>query len=308
MVDRGFAPHQRPSAGPASTPVAFLSYAHAETELALQFRDALASRGLRVLIDVDDLKPGEGISEFARRSVKTADATICLISTASLSSAWVVFEAVTTLHKEQIDPAARLIACATDQAFFHPEFRLHVTKLLDERLATIDRALIQYLSQQLDMNDLAADRSQLLRMRANLGDVLERLRGSLTLALGADNVVASATKVADHIRELFGQPPSRTDPRDIRERAEELRRHLWDGRMDDALDRFLDFVQEFSNAPKHKRDATLVANTLRRIEMAERDQGLSFGVAEKQRQPMISRFLELIDEIETHPELPVVPA
>jgi len=64
------------------------------------------------------------------------------------------------------DAAARLIACATDQAFFHPEFRLSVTKLLDERLATIDRALMQYLSQQLDMNDLAADRSRLLRMRA----------------------------------------------------------------------------------------------------------------------------------------------
>ena len=306
MVDRHSPQRARATgAGASADPVAFLSYAHAESDVALAFRQALASRGLHVLIDVEHLRPGEDISEFARRSVRAADATICLVSTRSLSSAWVVFEAVTPLHKEHVAPASRLIACATDQAFFHPEFRLKVTESLDAQLSRIDQLLARYLAEQLDMNDLSAERSRLLRMRAGLGDVLERLRSSLTLPLSAETLLDAATRVADHIRDLRGMPPSRSDPRDIRARADELRRHLWDGRTDDALDRLLDFVREFSDVPKHIRDATLLANTLRRIERAESERGLSFSAAEEQRQPMIARFLELIDEIEIHPEIPV---
>ena len=290
---------------PAPAPVAFLSYAHTESQIALRFREALASHGLTILIDIEHLKLGEDISDFARRAVRAADATICVVSAASLSSAWVVFEAVTTLHKEYANPNALLIACATDDAFFAPDFRLAVTRSIDERLATINQLLAQYLKEQLDMNDLSMERSRLLTMRATLGDILARLRNSLTLKLTAETLIATAMRIADHIRELRGQPPSRSDPRDIRARAEELRRHMWDGRTDDALDRMLDFVREFSDLPKHVRDATFLANTLRRIEKAEKEAGLAFSAAEEQRQPTIYKLLELIDEIELHPSLPL---
>jgi len=98
---------------------------------------------------------------------------------------------------------------------------------------------------------------------------------------------------------------SARDPRDIRARAEELRRFLWDGRTDDALDRMLDFVVEFSDLPKKLRDATLISNSLRRIEQAEADRRVTFTAAEKQRQPLIYKLLELIDEIEIDPRLPM---
>ena len=96
----------------------------------------------------------------------------------------------------------------------------------------------------------------------------------------------------------------RSDPRDIRVRVDELRQHIWDGRTDDALDRLLDFVREFSDVSKHVRDATFLANTLRRIEKAEKA-GLTFDAAEQQRQPTIYKLLELIDEIEVNPQLPM---
>jgi hypothetical protein len=57
--------------------------------------------------------------------------------------------------------------------------------------------------------------------------------------------------------------------------------------------------------PKDVRDATLVANTLRRIERLEKEGNLPFSEAEEQRQPTIYRFLELIDEIEIRPHLPL---
>ena len=307
MVDRISQQRARASAvaGSPTVPVVFLSYTHAESAIALSFREALASSGLHIIIDVEHLKPGEDIAEFARRSVRAADATVCLVSAEGLSSAWVVFEAVTTLHKEHANPAARLIACATDAAFFDPTFRLQVTKSIDGQLAKINELLVKYLAEELDMTDLSMERSRLMGMRANLGDVLARLRNSLTLPLEPDTLKGVATRVADYVRDLCGQLPSRTDPRDIRARAEELRRHLWEGRTDDALDRMLDFVREFSDVPKHVRDATFLSNTLRRIERMEKDGALLFSAAEEQRQPTIYKLLELIDEIEVYPQLPV---
>jgi TIR domain len=288
-----------------SAPVAFLSYAHEESTIAKAFRDALGACGLRIIIDVEHAVPGEDIVEFARRSIRAADVTICLVSTASLSSTWVVFEAVSTLQREHIDPEARLIACATDRTFFDHECRLRITKSVGDRLTQIDTLLLEYLKQQLDFADLASERSRLISMRASLGEVLAHCRNSLTLELREDNLVECATKVADHIRRLRGLQPSRGDPRDIRARAEELRRHLWEGRTEDALDRMLDFVREFSDRAKHVRDVTSLSNTLRRIDRAEKEGRVAFAAAEEQRQPTIYKLLELIDEIEVYPQLPV---
>ena len=290
----------------AAAPKVFLSYAHVEMEIALAFREALSSCGIDILMDVDHLKPGDDITQFARQSVKVADATLCIVSAASLSSAWVVFEAVTTLHKEASNPESRLIACATDESFFDPEIRIQVTREIDKKVTGINQLIPEYLAKELDFADLSLERSRLLSMRNTLGDVLVRLRNSLTLPLKTETLADTAARVADHIRGLRGQPPSRTDPRDIRARAEELRRYLWDDRTDDALDRLLDFVREFSDEPKFVRDAISLANTLRRIDRAEKEKGLAFEAAEGQRQPTIYKLLVLIDEIEVHPQLSAV--
>jgi hypothetical protein len=301
-------PFNRPDLGTdrsATDPVVFLSYAHAEKEIALAFSEALKGRGLGVLLDATHLQPGQSVEEFARQCVKDADATVCLVSALSLSSEWVVFEAVSTLHKERSNQTARLIACATDQSFFNSDFRLTVTKSINDELKQIDAHLAEYLAQQLDMTDLSATRSRLLAMRTGLGEVLERLRESLTLTLNTSTLLDTATRVADHLRALRGLKPTRMDRRDSRARAGELRAHLWDGRTDDALGRLLDFVTDFSHSPKHRREATLISNTWRRTEVAEKDGKITFDEAEKQRQPMIERFLGLIDEIELDPQLPM---
>lgn len=296
---------QTAPAGPGKVPVVFLSYSHGESQIALAFRDALAACGLDILIDRDHLQPSEDIVEFARRSVRAADATVCLLSPASLGSAWVVFEAVTTLQKEHADPAARLIACATDDAVFRDEIRIEVTKSIDDQVATLNQRIGEYLTKQLDLNELSVERSRLLSMRASLGDVLYRLRNSLTLIVSAETLAETSARIADHIRATRGQSPSRTDPRDIRARAEELRRFLFDGRTEDALDRLLDYVHEFSDLAERLRDAIALANTLRRIDRAEKDKGLKFNEAEASRQPTIRDLLKLIDDVEVHPQLPI---
>jgi hypothetical protein len=286
-------------------PVAFLSYAHADSEIAFAFREALSACGLEVIIDTKNLALGEDLVNFARSSVRRADATICVISTASLSSAWVIFEAVSALQSEHVDPSRRLIACAIDQDFLQPEFRLTLTTALDEKLLRLDELLLRYVEQRLATIDISAERDRLIQMRSDLGDVLARLKNSLTLTLTREGLTWCAQAAADYIRQLKGLAPFRIDPRDIGARAEELRRFLWDGRTDDALDRMLDFVVEFSDLPKKLRDATLISNSLRRIEQAETEKRVRFSAAEKQRQPLIYKLLELIDQIEVDPRLPM---
>lgn len=293
------------AAGSTAPPVVFLSYSHAESAISFAFRDALAACGLDVTLDVDHLRPGEDIAEFARDRVRHADATVCIVSAASLKSAWVMFEAMTTLQKEHTDPDARLIACATNQSVFDPAFGLEITKGIDERLVELNRLIVEYLTKQVDFNDLSLERSRWMRMRAGFGDVLDRVRNSLTLVIAPENLRQSAERIADYIRERRGQLPSREDPRDIRVRADELRQHLFEGRTDDALDRLLDFVREFSDVPEHVRKATFVSHNLRRIDHAVKDGRLKFGPAEKLRQPQIRDLLMLIDDIEVRPHLPV---
>ena len=177
----------------------FISYSHTESAVATRLRDFFRSQGLRVIIDADDLAPGGSIVDFIRRSVKAATATVVIVSAASLMSAWVMLEVVTSMTAEDLDVGTRLIACSTDQRFFEPEFRLQVTKEIDARLAVLDGLLREYGAKHLDITDIATEQVRLSRMRADLGGVLDRLRTTLTLRIDGDAFEGSASKIAKHL-------------------------------------------------------------------------------------------------------------
>ena len=214
-------------------PVVFLSYSHADAAVALTFREALANSGLEVIIDVDHLRPGEDLAEFGREAVRQADATICIVSTSSVSSVRGMFEAMTTLQQEFSDGEGRLIICVTDESVLGPGFRLQITKAIDSRVAELDALVSNYLIHNLDLTDLSSERSRLLGMRAGSGDVLDRARNSLSLILTPDTLRESAGRVAEFVRTLRGRSASRRDLGDIRPRTDELR-HLAQATIEDA--------------------------------------------------------------------------
>jgi hypothetical protein len=180
----------------------FISYSHSESEIAHALCTALRARRLRVIIDTDDLRAGEAIPDFARRSIRQCDATVAIVSTASLSSAWVIFEAVTTLDAENLDIGARLIACSLDERFLAPGFRLEITETIDRRLEEIDRLVPEYIERGLDFQDISGERTRLLRMKAALGQLLDRLRTTLTLPLRQDTVPLVADRIAARVEPL----------------------------------------------------------------------------------------------------------
>jgi hypothetical protein len=297
----------------SAAPTVFLSYARAEQVVANELCRALASNGLSVLIDTETLRPGEDIAAFGRRMVKRADATVCLVSSVSLESAWVVFEASTALENEYDNPTARLIACSTDRSFLEDTFQLTIVSKVDERIASLKAVIDEQFQKGLRINNLGQQHDRLLAMRNSLDAILARLRNSLTLCFDQgdrDGITQAAIRIADHVRELKGQPPSRSDPRDIRAQAQRLRTALVDYLVvedtDTSLGQLLQFAEENSITDRTRvRNASSYVNTLRRIERLEREGKLSFDQAEKQRQPTLVKLLELIDEIEADPQLPL---
>jgi hypothetical protein len=300
---------------PAAAPTVFLSYAHAEGVVAAELCRALGSNGLYVLIDTDKelFKPGEDIAVFGRRMIRRADATVCLVSRASLESAWVVFEASTALEHEDDNPTARLIACSTDRCFLDDNFYLALASTVDERIASLKAILREQLDRNLSLDNFGAEHKRLRMMREQLGPILDRLRNSLTLYVehgDHDALTDAARRIADHVRHLKGQQPSRTDPRDIRARARTLRdsvaNYLVVEDTDTSLGQVLQFAEEFTiTARERVHSAISYVNTLRRIERLEKERHLSFSDAEEQRQPTLKKVLALIDEIEADPQFPL---
>jgi hypothetical protein len=293
-------------AAPRAEPTVFLSYAHAEQAIVRELWQALTSNGLSVLIDEVHLKPGQDIADFARRMIKQADATVCLVSNVSIASAWVIFEATTALQNEHDNPNARIIACAADQVFFQDGIQLRLSTAINDRLTVLKAEIVSHLEHELDITVLEQERARLRAMRDSLGGVLARLRSSLTLTLTPpDGIASAARRIADHVRDLKGQQPARSDPRDLRARAHALRNYFVADETETALGELLQFVEEFSTDRRRMNSAISYCNTLRRIARMERDNNLRFLDAEERREPTIVKVLELIDLIEADPQLPL---
>jgi len=75
----------------------FVSYNHKDQRIALKISDKLAEEGFEVIIDADDMKTGQDIEQFILQSIRESNATISLISTNSLMSAWVTLETILSI-------------------------------------------------------------------------------------------------------------------------------------------------------------------------------------------------------------------
>lgn len=162
-------------------PVVFISYSHTDRLVVEKLKAALRERGIEVRLDSDSLNAGEDIEAFILRSVRDTDATLCLVSRASLLSPWVAMETLNRFHQGKWAATKKFIACYVDDGFFNAGFRLEATKEIDARIKKIDALIPRYIEQRIDTDDLNRDKSRLFELRNNLGTILQRLKGSLCL-------------------------------------------------------------------------------------------------------------------------------
>ncbi len=182
-------------------PTVFISYNHADREVAEKLKTVLKENHIDVMIDSEAMKAGENISDFIERSINDSDVTLSVVSNKSLLSAWVSMETVNTFYHEKSNPDKKFIACYIDDDFFQNDFRLEATKQIDARISEIDQKIPEYMKMKIDTNDLNSEKTRLYKLRSHLGDFILRLRESLTLDIREDQFDGNIARIISAIQD-----------------------------------------------------------------------------------------------------------
>lgn len=184
IVNQGV-PTELPEPG-SRPPSVFISYNHGDSKVADKLKEALEKNGIVVRIDKAVMEAGASIQGFIESSIRETDVTLSIVSNRSLLSAWVALETIGTFHHEKFANTKKFIACYIDDDFFRPEFRLNATKQIDSKIKEIDELIPEHMALTIDTNDLNGQKTRLFRLRNDLGDILDRLRGSLCVDIRED--------------------------------------------------------------------------------------------------------------------------
>lgn len=194
--------------GPASQTSVFISYSHADRPVMARLERALSERGIEVWTDLTKLAAGESIPDFIPRAIRKTGATLSIVSSASLLSDWVALETLHTFAAELFTSKRRFIAGYLDERFLNPAFRMDATTSLDQRLTELDRLAFLHRERQLDTQDLESQRGRLIRLRNGLGEILQRLRESLTVDLRGQEFENAVERICATIKSARRQDTS----------------------------------------------------------------------------------------------------
>lgn len=182
-------------------PVAFISYNHNDSEIALNIRDAIEAEGIEVIIDQDDMLAGENISGFINESIKNSTVTISIISNRSLKSAWVAMETINSYYHEMFSENKKFIGCFLDDDFFNKNFTLNAINDIDNQIKQNQELISKYHDKMIDTRDLNSQNSRLLALRNNLDGIIGRLRDSLCLDIRNEKFDESMEKILKVMRD-----------------------------------------------------------------------------------------------------------
>lgn len=184
----------------------FISYNHEDSQVAEKLKSALEKKGLLVTIDNVDMRAGASIQNFIESSVRDSDVTLSIVSNRSLLSAWVALESITAFYNEKLRSDKRFIACYIDGDFFQTDYRLNATEQIDAKIDEIEKLIPKYAEKKLDTSDLNSQKSRLFKLRNDLGDILLKLKDSLTLDIREPAFERSLARIIQTIEEIPSRP------------------------------------------------------------------------------------------------------
>ena len=200
VLEGGKADSIEPTIVPEKAPSVFISYNHADSKIADKLKAALEQNGIVVRIDRAVMEAGANIQEFIESSIRDTDVTLSIVSNRSLLSAWVALESIGTFYNEKFAGKKKFIACYIDDDFFRNDFRLNATKQIDAKIEEINNLIPAYIAEKIDTVDLDGQKTRLYRLRNNLGDILQRLKESLSLDIREDTFDESLAKIVSAIK------------------------------------------------------------------------------------------------------------
>jgi len=180
----------------------FISYNHGDSEIADKLKAALEEKGIVVRIDKAIMDAGADIQGFIESSIRDTDVTLSIVSNRSLLSAWVALESITAFYNEKLQSNKKFIACYIDDDFFKTDYRLKATKQIEAKIEEIEKLIPEYVALKIDTDDLNSQKTRLYKLRSNLGDILLRLKESLSLDVREGRFDDSLARIVKTITEV----------------------------------------------------------------------------------------------------------
>jgi TIR domain/Effector-associated domain 11 len=188
-----------PEKNTIKTKSVFISYNHHDIEIANKLKDKLTAAGINVVIDSEKMEAGEDIKEFIEKCVRETSATISLISTNSLLSAWVAMESVNTFYHEKTDTSKKFIACFITDDFFKRDFTDNALDHVDAEIKEIQELVTARMQKNRSIRDLQNELTRNTELRNNMDEIVRRLRESLCVDIRDEKFESNFTKITDAV-------------------------------------------------------------------------------------------------------------
>lgn len=177
----------------------FISYNHKDQSTALQIKDKLTAAGFEVFIDMEKMRAGQNIDQFILECIRDSDATLSLISEKSLLSAWVATETILSSTDEKIR-CRHFLPCYIETAFFDRSFTGKAQDSIDQELLEIKNLMKIALDKCRSTKDLESERDRLLKLNANLPEIIGKFRDTLCIDLTPDHFEAGMQKIISDLQ------------------------------------------------------------------------------------------------------------
>ncbi len=192
------------SANIRSGPTVFISYNHADGEIAGKLTQALEAEGVDVIIDTKVMKIGNQIQSFIEESIGDVDAVISIVSKNSLQSGWVAIESMLGWQNACLNKSKKFLPCYIDDEFLkdvlsNRRYGDDATEEIQTKLNDIGKLINKRVEEDRSTEDLIPERDRLLDLKNNLGKILNRLRTSLMGDLRNDKFEETVEKILAEI-------------------------------------------------------------------------------------------------------------
>lgn len=177
----------------------FISYNHRDQQTALRIKDNLISNGVNVTIDIEKMKPGQGIEPFIIESIRSTDATLFLISRNSLLSSWVAMEFIIS-NIDELLRSRKIIPCYIDNDFFHHSFTLTAIEKIDQQILEIDNLMQSAISKGYGIEDVQNERTRLNQHKSYLPRIIQKFRETLCINLTPDDFHQGMEKILSELK------------------------------------------------------------------------------------------------------------
>jgi len=147
-------------------------------------RKLIGHENIGIIIDTEYLRFGDSIKDFIGHSVKNSDYTLAVISNNSLSSPWVIHEALETFMHEHVHGKTKYIPLVIDNSFYEDKFYIRAVERVDQGIYDLVNDISELSKKGVATTVLDTKKNQLVKLRNELGTVLGRL---------ADNLYADCT-------------------------------------------------------------------------------------------------------------------